>query len=107
MVTGIIFQLESTFIFITLLELVLLRSVKILQENRPLLILASVSLLSVACVVIRGVYRSMELLQGWRGYLITNERFCIALEGLLMIIAVIVFNIFHSERLLRSCNNAE
>lgn len=101
MVTGIIFQLASTCVFATLYELVLYRGREVLIRNRPLLILSSATLLSVTCMVIRGIYRSMELLQGWRGYLATNERFAIALEGTLMAISLITFNIFNPERLIR------
>ncbi|OBT43380.1 hypothetical protein VE00_05712 [Pseudogymnoascus sp. WSF 3629] len=101
MVTGIIFQLCSTCVFATLYELVLYRGRNVLLRNRPLLILSSATLLSVTCMVIRGVYRSMELLQGWRGYLATNERFAIALEGSLMAISLITFNFFNPERLIR------
>jgi len=107
MVTGIIFQLASTVVFVTLMESVLFRGLSTLQANRPLLKLAAATMLSVTCMVIRGIYRSMELLQGWRGYLITNERFCIALEGLLMAVAVIIFNFYHPGRLLREAREAE
>ena len=51
-------------------------------------------------MIIRGIYRSIELLQGWRGYLITHERYAIALEGCMMIIAVAIFNVFHPGRLI-------
>lgn len=101
MVTGIIFQLGSTCVFATLYELILFRGRNMLLRNRPLLILSSATLLSVTCMVIRGVYRSMELLQGWRGYLATNERFAIALEGSLMAISLVTFNFFNPERLMR------
>ena len=100
MVAGILFQLASTCIFVTLFEIVLLRSVNTIRGNRHLLTLSLGTMLTITCMVIRGVYRSMELLQGWRGYLITNERFAIALEGSLMSVALLNLNINHPSRLL-------
>lgn len=105
MVSGIIFQLGSTCIFTTLFEFVMLRGIKTLRKNRPLLILASATMLTVTCMVIRGVYRSMELLQGWRGYLATGERFALSLEGSLMAIAIINFNFFNPVRLLAEAHD--
>ena len=56
------------------------------------MVLCAATMLSVTCVMIRGVYRSIELLQGWTGYLIENERFEIALDGAMIVAAVAVFN---------------
>lgn len=101
MVGGIMFQLVSTCIFATLYQYVIFRGIETIRRNRPLLCLALATYLSVICMIVRGVYRSIELRQGWRGYLITNERFAIGMEGTPMLIAIIIFNIFHPERLLR------
>jgi len=49
--------------------------------------------LSVVLIVIRSIYRTIELLQGWTGYLITTERYFIVLDGAMMVGAVGVFNI--------------
>jgi len=51
-------------------------------------------------MIVRGVYRSIELIEGWRGYLITTERYFIALDGSMMIIAVAAFNFAHPGLLL-------
>jgi len=48
---------------------------------------------SVLVLVIRSIYRSIELIQGWRGYLITHEKYFIALDGITMVLAVGVYNI--------------
>jgi hypothetical protein len=64
------------------------------------MILCMVTKFVITCMVIRGVYRTMELLQGWRGYLITHERFAIGLEGSMMAAAVIAFNILNPGKLL-------
>lgn len=49
------------------------------------------------CVIVRSIYRTVELLQGWTGYLITTQRCFVALDGIMMLIAVGVFN-FTSPR---------
>ena len=43
-------------------------------------------------IVIRGIYRTIEMLEGWHGYLITTESYFIALDGSMMMLAVVVFN---------------
>lgn len=55
---------------------------------------------SVLCIYVRSIYRTIELLQGWRGYLITHEKYFIALDGAMMVAAVAVFNIIHPGWLL-------
>ena len=107
MVGGIIFQLVFTCIFTWLYQYVLFRGFPTIRRNKPLLQLASATYLAVTCMVLRGIYRSMELRQGWRGYLITNERFAIAMEGSPMLIAIILFNVFHPERLLREARKVQ
>lgn len=52
-------------------------------------------ILSVVCIYIRSIYRTIELLQGWDGYLITHESYFIGLDGAMMIVAVAVFNFVH------------
>lgn len=49
--------------------------------------------LSVICVVIRSIYRTIELSEGWTGFLITHESYFIGLDGVMMVMAVGVFNI--------------
>lgn len=58
----------------------------------PLLIAMVVSVL---CIYIRSIYRTIELLQGWSGYLITHQSYFVALDGAMMVIAVGVFNFVH------------
>jgi len=55
---------------------------------------------SILVIVIRSIYRSIELLQGWSGYLITHERYFIALDGGMMVLAVGVYNIIDPAVLL-------
>ncbi|KAH7240417.1 RTA1 like protein-domain-containing protein [Fusarium solani] len=47
---------------------------------------------SLGMIFIRSIYRTVELAQGWEGYLITHEGYFIGLDACLMIIAVGIFN---------------
>ncbi len=100
MVVGIVTQLVSTCIFAVLLNIVFFRGWVAIRAERRLTLVAAATLLSVACMIVRGVYRSTELLQGWRGELITDEKYMIALEGSMMFVAVAVFNFFGPGMLL-------
>jgi len=46
-------------------------------------------------IMLRGGYRSIELIQGWRGFLITHEGFFIGLDAVPMAICMISLNICH------------
>ena len=95
MVAGVVWQLVSTCVFATLFELVILRARHIIWGNPYLLRAFAATMLAVTCMVIRGVYRSMELIQGWRGYLFTHERFALVLDAAMMFIAAVVFNLWN------------
>ncbi|KAF4952738.1 hypothetical protein FGADI_6490 [Fusarium gaditjirri] len=79
MVAGIVFQLASMSIFVVLAIDFLIRSTK------------------------RGMLRSgkqssipiLKLLQGWSGYLVTHEQYFIGLDGVMMVIAIWIFNFIH------------
>jgi hypothetical protein len=58
----------------------------------PLLI---AMIFSIVLIYIRSIYRTIELLQGWTGYLITHQAYFIALDGSMMVPAVAIFNIIH------------
>ncbi|WVQ74899.1 hypothetical protein IAR50_004507 [Cryptococcus sp. DSM 104548] len=47
------------------------------------------------CIIIRGFYRSVELVQGWDGYLIEHEVYQDVLDGIPMVIALASVNVFH------------
>lgn len=106
MVSGIIFQMAAMAAF-TVLVLDFMRRVYIkksyLEIRQPgstkstslprsynwLLLAVFISLLTI---FIRSIYRTIELLQGWDGYLITHEAYFIGLDAGTMIVAVGVFN---------------
>ncbi|RKL23577.1 hypothetical protein BFJ72_g14439 [Fusarium proliferatum] len=48
--------------------------------------------ISLTMIFIRSIYRTVELLQGWSGYLITHEGYFIGLDGAIMVVAIAVFN---------------
>lgn len=93
MVAGIIFQLASITVFAFLFTTVLTRAriplakISIMQK-----VLVAATVFSLTLIYIRSVYRTIELLQGWRGYLLITERYFIALDGSMMILAVAIFN---------------
>ncbi|ODN78791.1 hypothetical protein, variant [Cryptococcus amylolentus CBS 6039] len=57
-------------------------------------VMLGVAICSV-CIILRGFYRSVELVQGWDGYLIEHEVYQDVLDGIPMFIAIASVNIFH------------
>jgi hypothetical protein len=96
MVAGILFQLASILVFVSLFTVVIMRALRsrgeILTQRKIQWVIAA-TVFSVVVIVTRSIYRTIELLQGWSGYLITTERYFIALDGAMMTLAVGVFNI--------------
>ncbi|CAI7656352.1 unnamed protein product [Penicillium bialowiezense] len=98
MVAGIVFQLFSITIFVVCAVDFILRTMRrrLLQSLTGSVIpLFAAMILSIVCIYIRSIYRTIELSQGWSGYLITHESYFIALDGAMMIISVAVFNLLH------------
>ena len=100
MVAGILFQLASIGIF-SVLFVNFLRAIRNDNVPRKLQVLIAATTFSVLTIVIRSIYRAIELLQGWSGFLITHERYFDALDGGMMVLAVGVFIVFHPGWLLR------
>lgn len=101
MVGGIVFQLASITLFVVcavdFLWRVLRRGSGVLRDFVPLI---GAMVFSMVCIYIRSIYRTVELLQGWTGYLITHEVYFVVLDGVMMVLAVVVFNVFHPGWLL-------
>lgn len=95
MVAGILFQLAAIAIFSALFTWVILKGLQsrgeILKQAKIRMVIAA-TCISVLVLVIRAIYRTIELLQGWDGYLITTEPYFLALDGAMMVISVAVFN---------------
>ncbi|PWY81601.1 RTA1-domain-containing protein [Aspergillus sclerotioniger CBS 115572] len=106
MVAGIVFQLVSLTIFVICAVDFFRRSLRLgylgslIQGSLSYLLFAMV--FSVVCIYIRSIYRTIELAQGWTGYLITHQIYFIVLDGIMMVMAVGIFNIFHPGWLLPS-----
>lgn len=52
-------------------------------------------------IYVRGIYRAIELAQGWTGYLITHEVYFIWLDGFPMVLCLWVFAALHPGWLLK------
>lgn len=105
MVAGIVFQLFSITIFVVCAADFIRRTMRrrLLQQLTGSVIpLLGAMILSVLCIYVRSIYRTIELSQGWSGFLITHEKYFLALDGAMMIVAVAVFNILHPGWLLPS-----
>lgn len=100
MVADILFQMAAISVFCVLLAVFLLRVRHDgLPRNLKLLVVAMI--VSIVMIYIRSIYRSVELLQGWTGYLITHQVYFVVLDGGLMVAAVVVFNVLNPAWLLR------
>ena len=101
MVAGIVFQMFSVTIFAILFVIFLKRVLrnkrlgvgKHIGKKTAWLIYAST--FCTVMIYVRSIYRTIELAQGWTGYLITHEGYFLGLDGALMFLAVAVFNVVH------------
>ncbi|KAL8642821.1 MAG: hypothetical protein Q9228_000517 [Teloschistes exilis] len=101
MVAGIVFQLASITVFVYFFFVFLKRvRSQVLPRNMKILVLAAC--FSVVMIYVRSIYRTVELLQGWDGYLITHQVYFVVLDGALMVAAVGVFNVWNPGWLLMS-----
>jgi hypothetical protein len=69
------------------------RARKIESTKNEKLVLFAMSV-SYVCIFIRSVYRAIALLQGFHGELTIHEKYFVGLDGSMLVIALIVFNIF-------------
>ena len=94
MLAGIIVQLVSMTSF-TILWLIFNWRARAVPISRVLILTTS---FSAFCIMVRNFYRAVELGQGWNGYLITHEVYFAVLDGALMVMAVVIFNIFYPAK---------
>lgn len=96
MVAGIVFQMASVTVFAALF-IEFLRRVRKSKNNlgNRIWMLVFASAFSCLMIYVRSIYRTIELAQGWEGFLITHEDYFIALDGTLMLSAVVVYNFIH------------
>ncbi|KAL1302764.1 hypothetical protein AAFC00_003111 [Neodothiora populina] len=112
MVAGIDFQLASVIIFTAFFAYVIYRATVILHmpvfktdKNMRTLVFSTGFVITL--VVMRSIYRTIELAGGWEGYVIQTERFFLALDGASMAAAVITYNIIHPGMLLQRIGQSE
>lgn len=110
MVAGIVFQMFSISVFVLCAVDFLRRTLRHYHlpqlRSGSIVPLFGAMTLSVLCIYIRSIYRTIELLQGWHGYLISHQSYFIALDGAMMVVAVGVFNLVHPGWLLPSTERA-
>lgn len=100
MVGGIVFQLVSIIVFALFFVRVMWSARAQVGKAKEVKLIVAATGISVLLIFIRSIYRTIELSQGWSGFLITHEGYFIALDGTLMILAIAVFNIFNPGLLL-------
>lgn len=97
----------SIVVFELLFCLVTFKTLPQIKASRSLSLLCGATTVSVAAVLVRSVYRTMELLQGWRGFLITRECYFIALDGAMILVALVVYNLLNPGELLLKVEQEE
>ncbi|KAB8339169.1 hypothetical protein FH972_022104 [Carpinus fangiana] len=110
MVVGIIAQLGVAVAFSAVLAVVVWRgwSGLVGRGSDPAVRrVAAAMVVCTAMMVLRGVYRSIELVQGWRGYLISREVYVIVLDAAPMVVAMGALAIFTPAALLVRAGVAE
>ncbi|KAK7739648.1 hypothetical protein SLS53_005615 [Cytospora paraplurivora] len=96
MVAGIAFQLGTMTLFGGMLADFVRRiwgkglGLRELITPRLKIILGAI-FVSFLMIYIRSIYRTIELAQGWDGYLITHQGYFIGLDAAIMVIAVAIF----------------
>ncbi|KAF8609445.1 RTA1-domain-containing protein [Ceratobasidium sp. AG-I] len=118
MVAGIIFQMTAITIYTLLAAEFLLRYYLDRPVRRPtqdgegprsrldtrvsLMILGL--FISTLFIYIRSIYRTIELLDGWKGQIIHNQLYFNVLDGMPIVVSMFALNIFHPGPLLGSSN---
>lgn len=113
MLAGIVFQLAAITVYTLLTAEFLLR----FMYRKPfsgredsqytsrlvlkLQLMLSALVLSILCMFIRAVYRTIELSDGWTGRIISTELYFLVLDGGMIIIAMVTMNVFHPGLLMK------
>jgi hypothetical protein len=105
MVVGICWQMFSMSIYVLLVIIYVFRISKAnVKQTRSMKIFFSGMCVVTLMIFIRCIYRTVELLGGWTGYIVTHEVYFACLDGLPMVIALFAFNIFHPGRYIKNDN---
>jgi len=112
MLAGIIFQLVAITVYMILAAEFVMRYL----HDRPISgravidtgytldrnmkqMLAALAFSSL-CIYVRSWYRTIELANGWQGYIIHTQRYFVIMDALMIVFAMWAINIFHPGRLL-------
>ena len=104
MIAGIIIQLVSMCGFGFLWVFFVWRARSVMRTTKINLLVAATTF-SAFCIIVRNFYRAVELSQGREGYLITHEPYFCILDGAIMVLAVVPFNIIHPAWCLNNFSN--
>ncbi|EIW64628.1 RTA1-like protein [Trametes versicolor FP-101664 SS1] len=128
MLAGIIFQLASLSVFCILVAEYLIRRIqdKPLKRRtindsgsaetfvfssrmgpipKPLLQLACGLCAEATFLYIRGIYRTIELADGWQGKIIQTQSLFIVFDGVMVFLTMFSLNVFHPGRLLKAADS--
>ncbi|PVG02014.1 RTA1-domain-containing protein [Serendipita vermifera] len=93
LLAGVTFQLASMCIFLALSIRFYKQRWSDLNHLRRRMIWATI--FASLCIIVRGIFRTAELGEGWRGYLFTHEVFQIVLDGFPILLCMLTFNLVH------------
>jgi magnesium-transporting ATPase (P-type) len=104
MVAGIAFQTVTMFIFLLLFVEYIVKHHRRSKDWRPTdwKVLVYTLFASSMLILIRSIYRVVELAQGWRGTLITHEVYLFTLDSMLMVLFVYSHVLVFPPRYLRN-----
>lgn len=96
MVAGICWQMFTMVVFTVLAIIFVVNVGKANIKLDPKLKVFCWGMAIVTVMIfIRCIYRTAELMQGWRGYIIEHEIYFAMLDFVPMIIAIVAYNIWH------------
>ncbi|PVF93522.1 RTA1-domain-containing protein [Serendipita vermifera] len=93
MLAGIVFQLASMLVFVFLSVQFYKRRWTDLSRPRPRLVWST--MFASLCIIARGIFRTAELSEGWKGFLFRHEIFQIDLDGFPIVLCMLAFNFGH------------
>lgn len=99
-VGGLAFQIFSMTAFIICFAYFIVKSWHFPSPRSENLVI-SATIISCLTIYIRCIYRTVQLAQGWTGYLSSHEAFFLALDAAMMVVAVGIYMLFDPAVLLR------
>ncbi len=93
-VAGILFQMASVAVFTVFFSIFCfrVRKQKIFLSMKTKVLMAATAI-SILMIYIRSIYRTVEMLEGWTGYLLNHEVYFIVLDGAMMVVCGGIFNL--------------